>query len=297
MSTIQPAPGRAPDQPMTLDRLSDGQAVEVILMQDAAVDGRPVRAPHRHDYHELIWLRAGCGEHRIDGLPHPMQPGTITVIGRGQVHQLLGADGMDGAILRFGDELLAGGAQRIPAGWLLTGTSGRTIAVPDGEQDRLEALIQGIHTEASRPQDTYSAELERTLLTTVLLLMERWYDASRVQRREADDAEIQVHRRFTARLEQDYARHHGAVHYADALAMPRAALSRVLVQLTGRTTKDLILDRVMLEAARLLRFTDLTIGEIAYEVGFADQMYFSRAFKRHFGKPPKAYRDALRGAG
>ena len=148
-----------------------------------------------------------------------------------------------------------------------------------------------------RPRDTYSAELERTLLASVLLLMERWYDASRAERREADDAEVQVHRRFTELLEQRYARHHDAVHYADALAMPRAALSRVLVELTGRTTKDLILDRVMLEAARRLRFTDLTIGEIAHEVGFTDQMYFSRAFKRHFGKPPTSYRDALRGAG
>jgi AraC family transcriptional activator of pobA len=282
---------------MTLDRLGDGQAIEVLLMDGLAVGERAVRAPHRHDYHELIWLRAGCGEHRIDGLPHGMQPGTITVIGRGQVHQFLGAGGMDGAVLRFGDELLAGGVQRIAAGWLLAGTAGRTIAVPDGEQDRLEALIRGIHAEALRPQDTYSAELERTLLAAVLLLMERWYDASRVERREADDAEIQMHRRFTARLEQDYARHHDAVHYADALGVPRAALSRVLVQLTGRTTKDLILDRVMLEAARLLRFTDLTVGEIAYAVGFADQMYFSRAFKRHFGKPPRGYRDALRGAG
>ncbi|MCW3015905.1 MAG: transcriptional regulator, AraC family [Solirubrobacterales bacterium] len=281
---------------MTLDRLGDGQAVQVILMQDAAVGDRPVRAPHRHDYHELIWLRAGCGEHLIDGLPHPMQAGTITVIGRGQVHQFLGAGGMDGAILRFGDELLAGGTQRLTAGWLLTCTAGRTIAVPAGEQDRLEALIQGIHAEGQRPKDTYSAELERSLLATVLLLMERWYDGSRAERREADDAEIQVHRRFTARLEQDYPRHHDAGYYADALAMPRAALSRLLVQLTGRTTKDLILDRVMLEAARLLRFTDLTIGEIAYQVGFSDQMYFSRAFKRHFGRPPKSYRDALRGA-
>ena len=40
----------------------------------------------------------------------------------------------------------------------------------------------------------------------------------------------------------------------------------------------------MLEAARLLRFTDLTVGQVAHRVGYDDQPYFSRAFKRHVGE-------------
>ena len=49
---------------------------------------------------------------------------------------------------------------------------------------------------------------------------------------------------------------------------------------------------MMLEAARLLRFTDLTVGEVAHRAGFTDPLYFSRAFKRHAGEPPMAYRAA-----
>ena len=51
----------------------------------------------------------------------------------------------------------------------------------------------------------------------------------------------------------------------------------------------------MLEAARLLRFTNLTVGEVAFRAGYDDQLYFSRAFKRHYGEPPMAYRERLRG--
>ncbi len=47
----------------------------------------------------------------------------------------------------------------------------------------------------------------------------------------------------------------------------------------------------MLEAARLLRFSDLTIGEIAFRAGFSDQLYFSRAFKRRYDLSPSAYRE------
>ena len=65
--------------------------------------------------------------------------------------------------------------------------------------------------------------------------------------------------------------------------------------MTGRGTKELITDRRMLEAARLLRFTDLTVGEVAFRAGFDDQLYFSRAFKRHRGEAPTSYRERLRG--
>jgi AraC family transcriptional activator of pobA len=59
----------------------------------------------------------------------------------------------------------------------------------------------------------------------------------------------------------------------------------------------LITDRVMLEAARLLRFSHLTVGEIAFHAGFTDQFYFSRAFKRRYGAPPLTYRARSRGSG
>ena len=77
--------------------------------------------------------------------------------------------------------------------------------------------------------------------------------------------------------------------------MPQPVLSRALSLLTGRATKELITDRRMLEAARLLRFTDLSVGEIAFRAGYEDQLYFSRAFKRHAGASPQAYREAARG--
>ena len=109
----------------------------------------------------------------------------------------------------------------------------------------------------------------------------------------ADDAEVQLHRRFAAVLERDFRDHHDAAHYADALAVPAAALSRALSAVTGRSTKELVTDRVMLEAARRLRFTDATVGEISHAVGFGDPLYFSRAFKRHAGESPTIYRDRV----
>jgi AraC family transcriptional regulator, transcriptional activator of pobA len=140
-----------------------------------------------------------------------------------------------------------------------------------------------------------SVDLQRHFLSAVLLWIDRWYEASRTQRREGDDAEVQLYRRFVDVLERDFARHHDAVHYADALRVPQSALSHGLARVTGRGTKELITDRRMLEASRLLRFTDLTVGEVAYRAGFDDQLYFSRAFKRYRGEAPTSYRERVRG--
>jgi AraC family transcriptional activator of pobA len=281
---------------LTVDRL-EGGAVEVVRLDGARFGGEAAREPHRHDYHELIWIRSGRGQHLLDGRPFPVREQTITVIGRGQVHVFEVGEDLHGAVVRFRDEALAGGAgaRRGAPDWLLAGRGGRTVAVPDGEAERLDALVDALAAEARRPPDEHSAELERHLLSAILLWVERWYDASRTERREADDADVQLHRRFTRRLEQDFARHHDAAHYADALGVPAAALSRALGHVTGRATKDLITDRVMLEAARLLRFTDLTVGEIAHRTGFGDPLYFSRAFKRRHDEAPMAYRERVRG--
>lgn len=285
---------------LTLDRLPDpGEPARVVRFDGMTFgdgDGS-VREPHRHDYHELLWVRSGAGQQLLDGRVEPVQPGSVTLIGRGQVHVFERAEDVHGAVVRFRDELLLGTAERATPGWLLAGQGARTVPVPRGEAARLEATIGALAAELERPPDGESAELQRHLISVLLLWVERWYDAVRVERRDADDAEVQLHRRFTGLLERDFAHQHEASAYADALSVPAATLARALNHVTGRGTKELILDRVMLEAARLLRYTDLSVQEVARRTGYADPLYFSRAFKRQVGESPMSYRERSRGVG
>jgi AraC family transcriptional regulator, transcriptional activator of pobA len=260
--------------------------VEVERFSGLAVD--VPREPHRHDYHELFWTRSGRGHHLIDGERVPVRPGAVTIVGRGQVHVFERVTGLYGAVVRFGDELLhAGPSARADPGWLLARRGSRTIEVPPAESAAIEALVSALHAESERAPEPRGAEIARHLLLTFLLWLERWYDASEG---EHDDADTALFRRFSSVLERDFARHHEARHYADALAVPQPVLTRALRALTGSGLKALISDRVLLEGARLLRFTDLDVGEIAYRIGFSDRLYFSRAFKRRYGLAPTEYR-------
>ena len=153
-------------------------------------------------------------------------------------------------------------------------------------------MLTALNEETERPPDARSLDVQRHLLSALLLWAERWYDDCQIERPPENHATVELYRRFLEVLEQDFARHHDALHYADALAVPQPALSKALVQETGRTTKEHITERRLLEAARLLRFTTLTVGEVAYRAGYSDQLYFSRAFRRRYDVAPSEYRRA-----
>ena len=212
----------------------------------------------------------------------------LPLLGPAIAHRL-GRKGLDEARDRR-EEMLADGG---PA-WLLRATAIRSVLVPLSDAPHVDNLLATLDAQLHQPADACTVDVQRHLLSAVLLLVQRWLDASQLERPEAADTLVRLHRRFSTQLELDFARHHDAAHYAEALQVPSAALSRALVATTGRTTKELITDRVMVEASRLRLFSELTIGEIAFRTGFRDQLYFSRAFKRSSGLSPSDYRAAQR---
>ncbi|SEC36954.1 AraC-type DNA-binding protein [Streptomyces sp. 3213] len=251
----------------------------------------------RDDFHTLFWLRSGTGLQIIDGTPLKLGSPTLTLVGRGQVYRYDDTHDVDGVVISFGDDLLyEGSAAQVNPLWLVGRYGTQSVSVPAEDALRMDALVDVLTAEAQRPQDASNAEVMRHLLLTLLLLAQRYYDEAGADRAMNNDSDARLHRRFVALLERDFAHHHDVDHYAEALRVPPPLLARALSHSTGRPTKALITDRVMLEASRLLRFTDLQIGEIASRVGLRNQFYFSRAFKHRYGESPQAYRSRVREA-
>jgi AraC family transcriptional regulator, transcriptional activator of pobA len=274
-------------EPTVDDLPAEADALQVIRLELDRIDAGEVREPHRHAYHELIWVREGSGRHLIDGEPLDFGPRTVTLIAKGQVHQFQRADGVRGMVVRFDDEWL-GGSRR----WLFAGQTCTPVNVPEADASRFDALLDLLRVEVERPAGPESGELRSHLLTAALLWAERWREAD-LEDRGASGTDVHLHRSFLETLERDFMTNHEARHYAAEVGVTTGTLSRTLTRLTGRTTKQLILDRVLLEAARLLRFSDLTIKEIAARLGFSDQFAFSKAFKRQRGEAPLDFRNRV----
>lgn len=271
-------------EPTVDDLPAEADALQAVELHLDGISDADVREPHRHAYHELIWVRDGHGRHLIDGEAVEFGPRTLTLIAKGQVHQFQQADDVSGVVVRFDDDWLSGSRR-----WLFSGGSCTALSVPEGEAPSFEALVDLLRAEIERPAGPESAELRRHLLASVLLWAQRWREAQ-LEDRGASGSDVRLHREFLELLDRDFAKSHEARHYAAELGTTTGTLSRTLTRLTGRPTKQLIMDRVILEAVRLLRFSDLSIKEIAARLGFGDQFAFSKAFKRHRGEAPLDFR-------
>ena len=71
------------------------------------------------------------------------------------------------------------------------------------------------------------------------------------------------------------------------------ALAKIVKTHLNKTLTELITERIIVEAKRELYFTNKTIKEIAYHLGYTDEFYFSRLFKSHTDISPQLYRETV----
>ncbi|WP_343682685.1 4-hydroxyphenylacetate catabolism regulatory protein HpaA [Acinetobacter baylyi] len=103
--------------------------------------------------------------------------------------------------------------------------------------------------------------------------------------------ELDIFRKFNELIEDHFKEHWTLAQYANTLAVTETRLNDICKTLADISPKKLIFDRQMQEAKRLLVFTDLSVSEICYFLGFKDPAYFSRFFFRNAGIKAKAFRD------
>lgn len=94
-------------------------------------------------------------------------------------------------------------------------------------------------------------------------------------------------------VEQYYRTKHSASDYADILNISAKALAKITKRYYHKTLTDIIAERIVIEAKRELYLTSKTVKEIAYELGFNDEHYFSRFFKTNADVSPQMYRDTV----
>lgn len=255
--------------------------------------------PHRHNFQELIWIRSGRGRHAIDGIPLELVPDTCYFITRGQVHQFLEASDVQGCVVRFADELIpesrGSNAPDYPLAWFNSAGAARGARLEPAEAREFERLFELMAAECRRAPQPGRLDLLAALLRAVLVKFGRALQGGQARAADGAGQRAELFRAFILQLERDYAAHHDVAHYADALGASPRRLTDAVRQCAGASPKQVIEERLLLEARRLLQFTRRSTKEIAYALGFQDPPYFSKVFRRGAGCSPLDYRRRLQG--
>jgi AraC-like DNA-binding protein len=141
-------------------------------------------------------------------------------------------------------------------------------------------------------QDGALEEMIRTYLKQLLIKSTRLWKIQHLDGAMASKPynDLEFFRKFTQLVEANYKEKHNVADYADLLLIAPKTLTHRFKRLNLPQPNDIIKNRIMLEAKRLLVHTDRTAKEIAYALGYEDPAYFSRLFLIKTGEPPSGFR-------
>jgi AraC-like DNA-binding protein len=236
--------------------------------------------PHLLEQHLLLLTTVGRGAHEVDFRALACRPGTLLWVRPGQVIRL-GRTGLDAIVVCWHPAAVAspdGAADPLgPGYWQLAGE----------DEDAVINEVSQLVVDCQRHRSgTVAAELLRHQLTVLLLRIALLPGAR--------SAAAGVYERFRRAVETDFARTRRVEEYAAGMGLSVRTVTRACLAAAGRSAKQVLDDRVTLEAKRLLAATDDPVADIGRRLGFPEPTNFGRFFHREVGTSPGAFRAAQR---
>ncbi|HEU4552347.1 MAG TPA: AraC family transcriptional regulator [Chitinophaga sp.] len=274
-----------------LERQSDAQFSIRRVMRAGPPDNREwIASPHRHNFYFIGLVQQGAGKHLVDFKEYTMAPNTLNIISPHQVHHVHqqpdAHQTVKGVALFFTRDFVQSHPLLDNIEWM-----GGQLHLDETEMQLLLALCEQLLA-AYEQQQTMSDRIIRSYLDIFFSHVHHMMQERQAPHLLTNDARIVktlqqlIHRHF---LEQK-----SAGDYAALLHLTPGYLSDVVKKQTGKSPSQLIADRVILEAKRLLVHTTGSVKEIAYQLNFNEATYFYRFFKKYAGQTPEQFREEIR---
>ena len=254
---------------------------------------REFLTPQRLDFDLLVRVERGSATHTVDFTSHRLDPGDVLWVHAGQVHQWGRIDDLEGGVVLFGPHALAGSTRDLVRSHAVRHRSHWSAADLDGSPVSL-ALDLLVASADPRPDET--ADLRQAALTHALAtLVVHLSLVPSVGPTPTARPTHEAYAWFRDHVDEHFRSWHQVGEYAERLGYSSRTLNRLARQNTGRTAKQLIDERIALEAKRLLSHADAPVADVGQELGFDDASNFSSWFRKQTGTTPAAFRTWSRG--
>jgi len=250
--------------------------------------------PHYHDFFQVSLVR-GNGTLMHDFREHGIHGPTLFFLRPGQVHTIGVRDQLSGTVISFTQEFFD---HRTPPPSLLyelpffsPGAAVPWLTLDEEQERRFSGMFAELQSEfdAALPG---AAEALRAMLHIVFVRTARLYSTAHPAGLASRGSLLA--RQFCLEVERHFREWPSLSPYAKQLAVSVNHLNEMVSEHTGHAAGDLIRQRRLLDAKRLLLHSDLSISEIGYQLGFDDPSYFSRFFRRYADRTPAQFREEIR---
>lgn len=153
----------------------------------------------------------------------------------------------------------------------------------------INKLFDGVRDEFNQELAGKTLALEN-LTRLIFINVFRLVATNREQGAPTRSEDLQVFQRFNEKIEMHFREHWPLSDYANTLGVTEARLNDICRRIADLPSKKIVHERLMQESKRLLLFTNQSINEICFELGFKDPAYFSRFFSKNAGTSPGNYR-------
>lgn len=244
--------------------------------------------PHRHNFFQLLLFKSGSGWHEIDFIKQKIKKGMLFIMKPGQVHRWSFAKNSTGYIIEFIRDTIDA---NIPISIELTDKiviSKDLIYLQPAELEALYIISQRMLDECIQVRTLYNTSLQAMLTATLVQVIRS------IEGEVKSPIVFNISTKFIDLINRNYRTERNVDFYLKKLGISAKTLANHLRRSYGKSPRQMIQERFLLEAKRLLFYTELSIAEVGYAIGFEDPNYFTRFFRQKVEMSPAEFRRKIR---
>lgn len=252
----------------------------------------------RNNYYSLIWVKKGKGKVKADFAEHHFEENSLLAFSPYQPFMICTTENIEGIAIHFHPDFycIHMHQKEVSCNGVLFNNIYQPpfTQISESATDTFNMVIEQMKNEMQNAgmaqYELLISYLKIFLITASRLKTEQLLEASS---NINDTKEPFILQNLKDAIELNFKTKHAPSHYADLLNISAKALAKLSKTHFNKTLTDLISERIIIEAKRELYLTNKAVKEIAYELGYEDEHYFSRFFKTNADISPQGYRETV----
>ncbi|MFC3157321.1 AraC-type DNA-binding protein [Chryseobacterium arachidis] len=275
------------NQSITLHRLENNRSIAVGFWDRSSPDIKDAYQPHRHDHYTCMLLETGELEVLLDFEHFVMPAKTLFISPPDQVHQVLNHSVASGWYISFENHLIEESMRA-----RLDQSLAEIISVTLSEKEY--GWFRSVIFSLLQLKDfniTPYREVEQPLLSAFIAQAGLCYQ-NKAENKSSNFASrpIIITKKFRNLVQYHFKTMKRPADYAKQLNISVSHLNDTVKKITGLSASSIIHKEILTEAQRLLYYTDVSIKEISYCLGYEDPKYFIKLFRKKTGYSPTEFR-------